>query len=387
MKHPSPVAELAWRSWFVLILSLAIAMPATAGERSREQGQARPAEPSARSGSSHSSPSPSSPSSSSARTPVPRGSGHSSGAPADGGRDRERAGRGHSGGHHSGGHHSGGHYPHGYYPHSYWSIYYGYPYYWWWAGPDYGYPYPYYGGGYAGYGSYGEEASGALDLDVSPDKTQVFLDGQYLGTVDDFDGWPQYLWLEKGTYDLALYLPGFKTVAKQISVYPGVVIDVGDRLEAGESIRPEDLPSQSHERRDARVDQDRQQAREVDAGRGRQGWRDRYRGDDRRQREAVREEEREEEMDDEDQPGEATIDVRGEPARVKISIEPSDASVYLDGRFVGTGNDLARRSSGLIVDAGEHRLSVVRPGRRSVERQFSAAAGEQVELDIELPAE
>jgi PEGA domain len=383
MKHRFPVAELARRSWFVLILSLAIAMPATAGERSREQGSSRPSAPSTRSGSSGSShASPSSPSSSSsARTPVPRSGGSSStGAPANGGRDRERAGRGHSGGH---GGHSGGHY-HGYYPRSYWGVYYGgYPY-WWWAGPDYGYPYYYGYGSPGGYAGYGEDASGALDLDVAPDKTQVFLDGQYLGTVDDFDGWPQYLWLERGTYDLVLYLPGFKTVAKQISVYPGVVIDVGDRLEPGESIRPEDLPSKSHERRDARVEQDRRRAREVEEGRGRPGWRDRYRGDDRRQPEAGREEE----MDDDDSSSDdGALDARDEPARLKISIEPSDASVYLDGQFVGTGNDLSRRASGLLVDPGEHKLSVVRPGRRSVERTFQAEAGEEVELDIVLSAE
>lgn len=375
MKHRFPVAGLARRSWPVLILSLAIAMPATAGERSREQGSSRPSAPSARSGSSHSSPSPSS--SSSARTPVPRSGGSSAtGAPAQGGRDRERAGRGRSGGH------SGGHHHHGYYPRSYWGVYYGYPY-WWWAGPDYGYPY-YYGGGYGSYGRHGgysEEAAGALDLDVAPDKTQVFLDGQYLGTVDDFDGWPQYLWLERGTYDLVLYLPGFKTVAKQISVYPGVVIDVGDRLEPGESIRPEDLPSKTHERRDARIEQDRRRAREVEEGRGRPGWRDRYRGDD------GREPVREEEMDDDESADDRALDDRDEPSRLKIRIEPSDASVYLDGEFVGTGHDLAQRDSGLRVDPGEHKLAVVRPGRRSVERTFRVAAGEEAELDIELPAE
>ena len=59
------------------------------------------------------------------------------------------------------------------------------------------------------------------------------------------------------------------------------------------------------------------------------------------------------------------LDARGEPGSVRLEIEPDDASVYLDGRFLGTGRELARLRSGLIVDPGEHMLEVVRPGRRS----------------------
>ena len=67
-----------------------------------------------------------------------------------------------------------------------------------------------------------------------------------------------------------------------------------------------------------------------------------------------------------------------------MEIDPDDASVYLDGRFLGTGRELERLRSGLIVDPGEHRIEVVRPGRQSEEQSFSVRAGEEVSLDIEL---
>jgi len=54
----------------------------------------------------------------------------------------------------------------------------------------------------------------------------------------------------KGTYDVAFYLDGYKTVARQISIYPGNVIDIDDRMESGPSVRPEDLATKTHERRD-----------------------------------------------------------------------------------------------------------------------------------------
>ena len=43
--------------------------------------------------------------------------------------------------------------------------------------------------------------------------------------------------------------------------------------------------------------------------------------------------------------------------------------------------------NGLPVSPGEHRLSIVRPGRHAEEREFDVDAGEEVELEIELKSE
>lgn len=104
---------------------------------------------------------------------------------------------------------------------------------------DYGYGgYGYGGYGYPGYGYAPtplEEIAkvaqlaglGALDLNnVKPKKTAVYLNGQYLGVTGDFDGNPSYLWLKKGTHQLVFYKDGYRTLAREYTIHPGVVIAV-----------------------------------------------------------------------------------------------------------------------------------------------------------------
>lgn len=199
---------------------------------------------------------------------------------------------------------------------------------------------------------------GALDIDVSPERAEVWVNGERLGIADDFDGFPTYLWLPKGTYDVVFYLPGYRTLARQYSIYPGMVIDVEDRLERGESIAPQDLQTQSHERRDERLRRDREAA--TDAARQ---WG--------------------QPAPDTDRPAES-LDARSEPGRIRLQVEPADASVYLDGRFLGSAQELSSLRAGLVVDAGDHTVDVVRPGYRADHRQVSVRTGEEVRLQIEL---
>lgn len=243
----------------------------------------------------------------------------------------------------------------------------------------YGYGYGYGHGGYRSGRAWDGEDWGALDLDVSPAKTEVFLDGQYLGRVDAFDGFPQYLWLEEGTYDLVLYKDGYKTIARQITVLPGVVIEVDHNLEPGESVRPDDLAATSHERRDRRLRYERQARERV---------RDM---DDEDENEAeIDDDEAEVEMEAEadDDEGDTRFQRRrpgdrGDVGRVRLKVEPDDASIYLDGRFLGTGAEIGRLHSGLILDRGAHRISVVRPGYRSRELSFEVEE-EELELEVSL---
>ncbi len=203
---------------------------------------------------------------------------------------------------------------------------------------------------------------GALDFDVSPERAEIWVDGARIGVADDFDGFPNYLWLEKGTYDVAIYLPDFKTIARQYSIYPGLVIDVEDRLERGESVHPADLVPKSHERRDERLRRDREAQEEARrASEGAESWSPRS-------------------------PRDESLDVRGEPARVRLDVLPEDASVYLDGRFLGTGRDLSRLRAGLLVDSGTHTLEVVRPGYAPSRRTIEVAAGSDQEVEVELEA-
>jgi len=290
--------------------------------------------------------------------------------------------RGGGGGHHGG----GGYYGGGYYGGGYYGGYYPYGGYWprafWgWYWDDYYYggsPYP--GGGYDRYDRYSRDDMGALDLDLSPERTQVFVDGQNLGTVDDFDGWPQYLWLPKGTYDVAFYLDGYKTLARQVTVYPGLVIDMDDRMEEGPSVLPQDLQTKIHDRRDERQRYERERSDRIDRGeRGERG----DRGDDWRRRVPRRDAE----GDEGDADGRAAAPGgagMGTAGWVRFEVDPEDASVYLDGRFVGTGGELGGLERGLKVAAGDHHLAVVRPGRQPEEQDFEVEAGEETKLSVDL---
>ncbi len=309
-----------------------------------------------RSGGSSSSSSDSGGTSVSSRDSRPSGSSSSGRTRVERRRDSDGWHGGHSGSRHRG---------YYYYPRygRYGSPYYYWP--WWWGGGPYR-TYDRYGYGPYGYGSYGYDGpgnysrynrdSGALDIDVSPDRAEVYVDGQYIGTADDFDGFPSYLWLPKGTYDVVIYLPGFTTIARQYSVYPGLVIDVEDDMSEGDAVRPEDLPSTSTINRDERLRRDREREEELESRQQRP-----------RRREAPRS--------------------NSESGRLVLDLEPSDASVYLDGRFLGTAADLGRLHSGLIVEAGGHTLEIVRPGFVSERVEIEVEAGEEEEVRIELDEE
>ncbi len=271
----------------------------------------------------------------------------------------------------------------GYYGPGWWWSPYGY---WggWWLGDNW-WPYygPSYGGGYD-YDRYDDdgEGAGALDLDLSPGRVQVYLDGQYLGIVDQYDGWPSYLWLEKGTYDIVFYLDGYKTLARQVTIYPGTVMGMGDSLEPGPSVRPEDLPTKTHERRDARERYEAERRERIERGGSSYDdeddadWRDRV----RRGRESDRSVREEEEVEIEAQGD------RMEQARLRLEVVPSDASVYLDGHFVGTAEDLAHLRRGLLIEPGKHTVAVVRPGHESVEKDIEVKEGEDFALELKLAA-
>lgn len=249
----------------------------------------------------------------------------------------------------------------------YWGPYW-YPWGGWWGwGWWPHYPWGYYGNPVRYYPYQVRESMGALDLDLRPEETQVFLNGQPIGIADNFDGWPRYLWLDEGTYDLVFYHEGYETLARQYSIYPGVVIDVEDRMTRGEATPPEEYFPEAPPRTTERREEERGEPADRDAP----GWQERVRED--RERFERDEEERE-----------AVHDARSEPVQLSLEVTPPDAAIYLDGRFVGSADEITADGARMIVDPGEHELEVVRPGYESKRLTFSGESGESVELTVEL---
>jgi hypothetical protein len=290
-----------------------------------------------------------------------------------------------SGNHYSGGHrggHHGGHHG-GYYGRSHYRGYsYSYnPYFYLGFGH-----YPYYYGSYGYYGGpyrydhyYSSERWGSLDLDIRPEKAQVYVNGQYVGVADNYDGFPEFLWLKEGTYNIVFYLEGYETLTRKVTVLPGIDLDFQDRLEPGNAVAPTELaeewmrePPEAVAASRARSDQE-------------ESWRDRARRY-LNQRDANQAPDRDQAADQAAVPrrDDGLLDARGEPARLVLNLEPADASVYLDGRFLGTAEELSRLHAGLLVDAGEHTLEVVHPSFRTERRTLEVEAGDELEVGFQL---
>jgi hypothetical protein len=123
-----------------------------------------------------------------------------------------------------------GYSPYGFYPYGYglYGLSMGYFYY----DPLYGNPYGY---GYGGYG-YGlanaaENNYGAIKLKVKPKDAEVYVDGYYIGRVDDFNGVFQHLDLEAGPHRIEVKAAGFQPLTFEVRSLPGRTITYQGELQ------------------------------------------------------------------------------------------------------------------------------------------------------------
>ena len=240
-----------------------------------------------------------------------------------------------------GGYYYGSSYYYGGYPYS--RRYYGPS----WYGYDYWYS-PYYYSGYYGYSPrhYRYRDSGSLRLQVQPEKTRVYVDGYYAGIVDDFDGLLQRLYLPPGRHEVTLKLDGYRNHTFKIYVPVDQTIKVHHEMVRGAGEGTVDVVG-------GPVDYARLEERHDP--------RDRDRDDD--------------DFDARDD----GLD-REDAGSLRLRIHPGDASVYVDGRFRGAARDL----ESLRLAPGRHRVEVVRPGFRTVEREVEVSRGRSAELEVEL---
>lgn len=202
-------------------------------------------------------------------------------------------------------------------------------------------PFPYRYGGYSGYGYsqfYGPESS--LRLQVSPRNTEVFVDGYYAGTVDDFDGVFQRLRLEPGEHDVTLYLPGHRTLTQQILLQPNRTFRVTHTmvpLAANDTPDPRPVPADPRPSREPA-------APAVSGG---------------------------------------EVDSDASFGAVAIRVQPADADVLVDGeQWEGPADNEALV---LQVAPGPHRIEVRRDGYRGYTAQIDVRAGQTTPINVSLP--
>src|SRR5215471_7023957 len=116
------------------------------------------------------------------------------------------------------------------------SFYGWYPYY---AGYPYPYPYPYPPYFYSG-------AWASARIEVKPRDAQVYLDGYYVGVVDQYDGVFQRLDIPPGEHELTVYMPGFHTITERTLFQAGKTYHFKEALQAlppGSAAEPKPQPN------------------------------------------------------------------------------------------------------------------------------------------------
>ncbi|NJN64793.1 MAG: hypothetical protein HC882_07870 [Acidobacteria bacterium] len=66
----------------------------------------------------------------------------------------------------------------------------------------------------------------AVDFRVRPNETQVYVNGVLRGTCDDFDGYPQKLYLRPGVHSLRLVTPDGASIEQDVRLVAGTEIDI-----------------------------------------------------------------------------------------------------------------------------------------------------------------
>ena len=280
-----------------------------------------------------------------------------------------------------------------YRPHYRYGRYYGYqPYYrayyqpsfyggWGWPGWDYG-AWPsvgfsvgysprvqVYSGGPTDYSSY----TGAVRTQVDLKQTEVWLDGYYSGTVDDFDGSYQRLYMPPGEHEILLRLDGYRTYREVIQISPGRTFKLQHEMEPlgpGESTAP---PPEDPERplRGLLLRMTPTAKRALrHHGRHRAPASPpppRHNNKFHRTRNRSR---------------------QGAPSRfgmLSLRVQPTDAQVYIDGELWGSLEGFEELSIHLPV--GRHRIDIHGRGVESFETEVEIRTGEVTPLHVKLVGE
>jgi hypothetical protein len=230
------------------------------------------------------------------------------------------------------------------------------PWYPYWGAPYYpyysGWYAPYYYGGY--YGGYYYDSS--VRTQVNPRETEVFVDGYYAGTVNDFDGTFQRLHLEPGEHDLELFLGGHRSFQQKVYLQPGRTFNVRHTMEPlgpGEvqPTRPTAPP------RPAATPRSRSSQRQP----------------------AIRPRDRDTGVERAPEQPQAS---RSESGSLVLRVQPGDASVTIDGEMWENSADNGR----LIVQLGPgvHSVQIRKDGYRTYMTDVTVRPGETTTLNVAM---
>jgi hypothetical protein len=87
------------------------------------------------------------------------------------------------------------------------------------------------------------EAPGSLRLQVRPGAARVYVDGYYVGTVEDFNGSGSGRFLEPGRHRIDIRAEGFETITFDVRIVPNETITYRNDLEKIENAPQAAVPT------------------------------------------------------------------------------------------------------------------------------------------------
>lgn len=221
-------------------------------------------------------------------------------------------------------------------------------------------------------------SKGVIDCDISPDEALTYLDATYLGTADDLDGRPEYLYVEPGIHIIEFRYEDYQTLRIRFEITAGEKINFDNKLvELAQNTPPArylDLVKTSSKVKSEakkRLPQPESQPKTRDED----------------ESAVVREREI---VIVEVQTNEAPTP-QPEPPRLSayliLAVEPADAAVWIDQMFIGTARQFTNEPNQISVTPGEHVLELTRPGYVSIAVRLKLADGERKLIEAELKQE
>ena len=188
------------------------------------------------------------------------------------------------------------------------------------------------------------EPTGAIRLKVKPREAEVFIDGYYVGLVDEFDGVFQRLRLEPGPKQLKIRSPGFQTLIVEVRIIAGRTITYEAGMHAGDpgpQPRPEPLAAVPES-----TPSENLMGLPVSERASQQHG----------------------------------VNYKTPPSTlggILLKVDPSEARIFVDGYYVGIVNDFDG-SRGLILESGPKTIKIQSDGYEDIVIEVRILPGETI---------
>lgn len=221
--------------------------------------------------------------------------------------------------------------------------------------------YPY--GPYAPYPGYAYvPVAGEIRAEVKPNNAKVYVNGDYAGVVDDYDGWWQRLKVAPGKWRIAFRAPGYVPYIVDMRIVPGGEYHIKYQMTPGNDVMPDQQLKPERNPRDEQYNRSRNENREYGQERG---------------------QDRDQSYQREQNYGRGENDRTSTTETLYLQVEPADATIYIDGNYYGTANQGVSELR-VLLPKGSHKIELVRPGYRSYSNNVELGPGSDNHLNVTL---